>query len=179
MNQLNPVTASEARKRFTEFQQRMLDHYGIRASDRYLDLAKPQMRVHLLEAGTGEPALIFHGGDGEAVDWAPLIGRIQDRVHMFAVDRPGFGLSDPFDYRRVDLRKHAAEFVSSVLDALGLKSATLIGGSMGGLFALSTALAHPDRVRNLILVGTPVGILKRFRSLSGWCVEFREHRAGS
>ena len=39
MNQLTPVTASEARKRFTEFQQRMLDHYGIRASDRYLGLA--------------------------------------------------------------------------------------------------------------------------------------------
>jgi len=52
------------------------------------------------------------------------------------------------------------EFVSSLLDALGLESATLIGGSMGGFFALSMAIAHPERVRNLILVGAPVGMTK-------------------
>ena len=160
MRHLSRLTATEARRRFTELERQMLDHYHVRAKARYLDLATPRMRVHVLEAGAGEPALILHGGDGEAVDWAPLMGRIQDRVHMFAVDRPGFGLSDAFDYRQVDLRKHAADFVSSVLDELGLRSATLVGGSMGGFFALSTALAHPDRVRNLILVGAPVGMTR-------------------
>jgi len=153
-------TTAEARIRFMEFEQRMLDQYFVRANARYVHLASPRMRVHVLEAGRGEPVLIFHGGDGEAVDWAPLIGVIQDQLHVYAVDRPGFGLSDPFDYRAVDLRKHATDFVSSLLDALGLESATLIGGSMGGFFALSMAVAHPDRVRKLILVGAPVGMTK-------------------
>jgi pimeloyl-ACP methyl ester carboxylesterase len=76
-----------------------------------------------------------------------------------AVDRPGFGLTDPFDYRRFDLRRHAADFVVSILDELGLSAATLIGGSMGGFFSLAAALAHPERVRRLILVGMPVGLL--------------------
>jgi len=154
------TATTDARKRFMELERQMLDHYGVRATSRYVDLATPRMRVHVLEAGAGEPLLIFHGGDGEAVDWAPLLGVIQDHVHIYAVDRPGFGLSDPFDYRHVDLRKHAVEFVSSLLDALGLESATLIGGSMGGFFALSMAIAHPERVRNLILVGAPVGMTK-------------------
>jgi pimeloyl-ACP methyl ester carboxylesterase len=79
-------------------------------------------------------------------------------LRLFAADRPGFGLSDPFDYRQVDLRSHAADFVRSLLDALELESATLMGGSMGGFFALAAALAHPQRVKKLILVGMPAGI---------------------
>src|SRR5262245_56657470 len=122
------MNAAEARNRFMEIVQRMMDQYHVRAKDRYVDLAIPRMRVHVLEAGVGEPVLIFRGGDGEAADWAPLMERIQDKVHIYAVDRPGFGLSDAFDYRRVDLRRHAVEFVSSLLDAVGLQSATLIGG---------------------------------------------------
>jgi pimeloyl-ACP methyl ester carboxylesterase len=104
--------------------------------------------------------VIFHGGDGEAVNWAPLMAPLQGRLHLFAADRPGFGLTDPFDYRRVDLRSHAANFVRSLLDALELESATLMGGSMGGFFALAAALAHPHRVKKLILMGMPAGISK-------------------
>jgi len=157
---LTATDTTEARQRFSELERQMLERYEVRAQSRYVALAEPQMQVHVLEAGSGEPVLIFHGGDGEAVDWAPLMGRIQDDVHVFGVDRPGFGLTDPFDYSAVNLREHAAGFVSSLLDALGLESASLIGGSMGGFFGLATALAHPERVRRLILVGAPVGMTK-------------------
>src|SRR5262245_41355711 len=150
----------DSRQRFVECQQEMLDHYDVRAKSRFVDLAVPRMQAHVLEAGAGEPVVIFHGGDGEAADWAPLMSVLQDDLHIFAVDRPGFGLSDPFDYRRGDLRKHASDFVASLLDSFSLKSATLIGGWMGGFFVLSTALDHPDRVRHVILAGAPVGLTK-------------------
>jgi pimeloyl-ACP methyl ester carboxylesterase len=146
--------------RFVELQARLLDFYGVRAESRFVDLATPRMRAHVLDAGAGEPLLVFHGGDGEAVTWAPLMGPLQAHARVVAVDRPGFGLSDAFDYRRGDLRAHAADFVSSLLDALELDSATLVGGSMGGFFALSAALAHPDRVRGLVLVGFAAGTTK-------------------
>ncbi len=147
----------EATRTFIEWQGRLLDYYGVQATSRFLELKNPSMRAHVLEAGEGEPALIFHGGDGEAVNWAPLMGPLQKRLHIYAVDRPGFGLSDAFDYRTGDLRSHAADFVESLLDTLGLDSATLIGGSMGGFFCLAAALAHPERVRNLVLVGYAAG----------------------
>lgn len=158
----SPVAAAEATpvQRFIELQAELLDFYGVQATSRFLELASPRMRAHVLEAGAGEPVVIFHGGDGEAVNWAPLMGRLQQYAHVYAVDRPGFGLSDPFDYRHVDIRAHAGDFVTSLLDALGLESATLIGGSMGGFFVLATALDHPSRVRRLILVGYALGSTK-------------------
>lgn len=145
---------------FTELQDRFLTACGVRATSRFLDLANPRMRAHLLEAGTGEPMLLFHGGDGEGVNWAPTMAFLQDHARVFAVDRPGFGLSDAFDYRGVNLRNHAVDFVTSLLDGLELDSATLIGSSMGGYFALAAALAHPERVRALILVGYGVGMVR-------------------
>jgi pimeloyl-ACP methyl ester carboxylesterase len=144
--------------RFVEAQDRLLQHYGVAARSRYLHLERPAMRAHLLEVGQGEPAVVLHGGDGQGVDWAPIMAQLQGDLHLYALDRPGNGLSDPFDYRNVDLRQHAADFVTSTLDALGLERATIIGGSMGGFFALATALERPERVRGLVLVGMPVGL---------------------
>jgi len=145
---------------FVELQEQLLCHYGVKATSRYVNLKRPTMKAHLLESGRGEPVVILHGGDGEAVDWAPLLATLHEDVHTYAVDRPGFGLTDRFDYRRVDLRAHAADFVSSILDALEIDAATLVGGSMGGFFALATALARPSRVRRLILVGMPAGLAR-------------------
>jgi pimeloyl-ACP methyl ester carboxylesterase len=69
-------------------------------------------------------------------------------------------LTEAFDYRNVDLRSHAANFIVSLLDALELPNATLIAGSMGAFFALSAALAHPDRVTRLVLIGYPAGLTR-------------------
>lgn len=144
---------------FIEHQDRLLRHYGVGATSRFIRLADPDMQVHILEAGQGPPVVVFHGGDGEAVNWAPLMAALQDKLHIFAVDRPGFGLTDPFDYHDVDMRKHVSSFIASLLNALGLERAILAGGSMGGYFALVGALSHPDRVSQLLLVGMPVGLL--------------------
>ncbi|GIK77699.1 MAG: alpha/beta hydrolase [Thermoleophilia bacterium] len=147
-----------ARKAFAERQRELLRFYDVPARSRYVGIESPPMRVHLLEAGAGEPLVLIHGGDGEAALWAPLMAELAGDFHLHALDRPGCGLSDPFDYRRTDLRRHAGDYVTSVLDALGLESATLVACSMGGYFALVAALDHPARVRRLALVGMPVGM---------------------
>jgi 2-hydroxy-6-oxonona-2,4-dienedioate hydrolase len=146
---------------FAAAQDRLLQHYGVRARSRYVQLERPAMRAHVLEVGQGEPAVILHGGDGQGVDWAPLMAQLQGDLHLYALDRPGYGLSDPFDYRQVDLRRHAADFVTSTMDALGIERATILGGSMGGFFALATAFERPERVRDLVLVGMPVGLSRQ------------------
>lgn len=143
---------------FAELQEKLLRHYGVDAQSRFVHLTEPAMRAHVLEVGRGEPAIVLHGGDGEGVNWAPFLAAAGNDLHLFAADRPGFGLSDRFDYRQVDLRRHAGDFVVSLLDALGLESATVIGGSMGGFFALAAALDHPERVRRVVLVGMPLGL---------------------
>jgi len=150
----------DAKERFIELQAKTLSLHNVNAASRFIDLAKPKMRAHVLEAGTGDPVVLLHGGDGEAVNWAPMMSPLQKHARIFAVDRPGFGLTDAFDYRGVNLRTHAADFVVSVLDSLKLETATLVGSSMGGFFALAATLAHQQRVRGLVLVGYAVGAVR-------------------
>jgi pimeloyl-ACP methyl ester carboxylesterase len=76
-------------------------------------------------------------------------------VRLVVVDRPGFGLSGGFDYRRVDLRQHALAFLESVLDALGIERAAFVANSMGGLWSFWLALDRPERVTRLAQLGSP------------------------
>lgn len=123
--------------------------------------------TQVIEAGAGEPLLIVHGGMGNAADWAPLIGRLAPHRRVVAVDRPGHGLASSFDYRGVDLWAHAAGFLTEVLDALGLTRVDVAGNSMGGLFGIALAEAHPGRVRTLTLVGAPAGAQRRLPTKIG------------
>jgi pimeloyl-ACP methyl ester carboxylesterase/uncharacterized protein YndB with AHSA1/START domain len=123
--------------------------------------------TQVIEAGVGEPLLIVHGGMGNAADWAPLIGRLARNRRVVAVDRPGHGLASFFDYRGVDLWHHAAGFLTEILDALGLSRVDVAGNSMGGLFGIALAEAHPERVRTLTLVGAPAGAQRRLPAKIG------------
>ena len=59
------------------------------------------------------------------------------------------------DYTNVPFRQHAIQFVQGVLDALNIQKASLLGKSMGGLRSLYFALAVPDRVTRVVLLGGP------------------------
>src|ERR1044071_1236226 len=125
----------------------------------YLHRVVPKHRVsrlywsggttQLIEAGQGQPLLLIHGGLGEAFQWAPLMALLAQRHRVLAVDRPGHGLADPFDYRGIDVFAHAHRFLADVLDAERLPSVRIAANSMGGLFALAFALGSPDRVTHL------------------------------
>lgn len=142
---------------FEQLQTELLAEHGVQARSYFVgDTDRP---IHVIEAGSGDPLVFIHGGGGIAANWASLFGHLQHRWRCIAVDRPGHGLSFRVDYRKVpDYRAHAVEFVRRTLDALGLERATLVGNSMGGFFSLVFALAHPERVERLVLVGAPAGI---------------------
>jgi pimeloyl-ACP methyl ester carboxylesterase len=65
------------------------------------------------------------------------------------------GLSDPIDLPRHRYRDSAVTWLDGVLDVLGLGTVALLGHSGGGMWALWYALAHPDRVERLVLIGPP------------------------
>ncbi len=67
-----------------------------------------------------------------------------------APDRPGQGLSDPIDLPRDRYRETAVAWLDRLLDALDLDAAAVLGHSGGAVWALWYALAHPDRVKQLV-----------------------------
>ena len=119
---------------------------------RHIELASGR-RVNVLETGDGVPALFLHGTNTDSRSLLPLFPHLRG-VRAIAVDRPGFGASDPLPVPRERFRAEAIAFVDEVLDALGLERPVLAGNSMGGTWALWYALARPERVRRLVLVGS-------------------------
>ncbi len=110
-------------------------------------------RVHVIEAGDGSPVVFLHGSGTSSLSALSLLEHLEG-VRMIAVDRPGYGLSDPVDVPRERFREAAVEFLDETVDELGLESFALAGGSMGGTWALWYALARPERVRRLALLGS-------------------------
>jgi pimeloyl-ACP methyl ester carboxylesterase len=88
-------------------------------------------RVHVIEAGDGPPVVFLHGSSTSSLLLLPLLERLQGAWGI-AVDRPGFGLSDPADVPRERFRQAAVEWLDGVLDVLGLDATALAGSSMGG-----------------------------------------------
>lgn len=112
--------------------------------------------IHALEAGEGEPLILLHGSANSAADWVPLM-KVPLNRRLIVVDRPGFGLTDPVEYHRDELRRTAVTIVTGLLDALGVDRADIVGSSGGSVWALWTALDQPHRVRRLALLGaTPL-----------------------
>ncbi len=98
--------------------------------------------------------VILHGFTGSAAAMTPLTSRLPDPV--VALDLPGHGSGpisdDPNDYTM-------AAAVAGVVSATShLERFALVGYSMGGRVALHLALAHPDRVGSLALIGVRAGI---------------------
>ena len=117
-----------------------------------------QGETQVLESGDGPPLLLVHGVFSEALAWAPIFEPLGRDRRVFAVDLPGHGLADAFDYSRADLLRLARTFLGEILDALELRSVDIAAHSAGGLCSVAFALQEPRRVTRLALVGAPAGI---------------------
>jgi pimeloyl-ACP methyl ester carboxylesterase len=126
---------------------------GASVSSRHVEVNAGN-RVHLLEQGAGPPVVLLHGTGNPAGFLLPLLHELHG-VRAIAPDRPGVGLSDPVDFPEGRYRQTVVAWLDRLLDALELDATTLLGHSGGGVWALWYALAHPDRVKRLVLLGVP------------------------
>lgn len=101
------------------------------------------------------PVLLIMGFMMNAGAWAPQVEALAPRYRVIAFDNRGSGRSaqPPGPYT---MRQFVAD-TAAVLDAAGIASAHVIGVSMGGMIAQQFALAHPTRVRSLVLMATTPG----------------------
>ena len=148
-----------------------IDRSASAVQEAYLSRCAPGFRVRqvrwsggttaVIEGGEGPPLLLVHGGGGAAFQWGPILSLLGNHYRVLAVDRPGHGLSDPFDYHGVDLFTHAEGFLAEFVEVEGLSKLEIVGNSMGGLFSLAFALRNPERIGRLWLVGVPAGLKRR------------------
>jgi len=115
------------------------------------------LALHYLEQGpsTAEEAVVLvHGWPDSARSYSRLLAALPTRYRAVAMDLRGFGDSDrPASGYMID---DFAGDVAALVDAIGRTGVTLVGHSMGSFVARRVAVARPDLVRRLVLVGTAV-----------------------
>ncbi|HEY3560670.1 MAG TPA: alpha/beta hydrolase [Kribbella sp.] len=155
---------------FERAQEAAFAEAGLHVSSRCLEISEPRLRVRVNELGSGDPVLFIHGGNSVGASWIPLLAPLAADHRLIVPDRPGCGLTSHFNYRGVDLRRHGIEFIWALLDELGEERVAIVGNSIGGYFALAFALAEPERVSRLALIGEPAnaeGAPRLFHRLVG------------
>jgi 2-succinyl-6-hydroxy-2,4-cyclohexadiene-1-carboxylate synthase len=105
--------------------------------------------LHVETDGVGPRVVLVHGFTQNRNCWGPLAAALTTDHEVVRVDAPGHGKSSAIEadlWRGADLLASAGG------------PATYLGYSMGARFALHVALAHPEVVRGLVLIGGTAGI---------------------
>jgi 3-oxoadipate enol-lactonase len=101
--------------------------------------------------GAGAPLVFVHAGICDSRMWDPQWARFQERKRVARCDLSGFGRSP----LRPGRYSHPGDLIP-LLEELQLGPATLVGASLGGGVSLQVAVARPDLVDRLVLVGSGV-----------------------
>lgn len=113
---------------------------------------RPDCRIHYEMIGSG-PAVVFaHGLGGNLMSWYQQVAHFAPRFTCVAFSHRGFGQSlsptpvpDPMQY---------ASDLAALVDQLELKDIRLVAQSMGGWTAVEFGLAHPGRLKAMVMACT-------------------------
>ena len=109
-------------------------------------------RVNYAEMGpeSGKAIVFVHGLSGAWQNWLENLPHFARGHRVIAMDLPGFGASPmpPWD---VGVEAYG-RFLHELCDALGVRTCTVVGNSMGGFIAAEAATVGPQRIDKLVLV---------------------------
>lgn len=104
-------------------------------------------------SGEGSPIIFTHGASWNHYQWNNQVEHFKSYYKVITWDVRGHGYSS-LPEGPVDPEDFSADLIA-LMDYLGLKDAVLCGLSMGGHISLQTAIRYPERIKGLILIGTP------------------------
>ena len=109
------------------------------------------VRLHVAEAGAGEPLVLLHGWPQHWWHWRHVMGPFAERYRVIAPDWRGLGWSEAPDagWSVWDLRD---EFLG-LLDALGLERVRVVGQDWGNLVGYLAAFDQPERIERFVALG--------------------------
>jgi pimeloyl-ACP methyl ester carboxylesterase len=148
----------DARHRsFEHHRLELFKAHGFEASTAWFSTSEGH-RTAAVVGGEGErPVVLLHGMLNDAGEWALIAGNLSGRLVI--PDWPGCGLSDAVPIRPVGFRRFGVEWLTGLVDALGSDQVDIVGSSMGGYLGCVFALAHPERVRRLVQIGSEFGLV--------------------
>lgn len=137
-------------------EERFLAEYGVTRTERMVDVPGEPTRLHVIDIPGDDrlPVVLLHGMAAVTAAAVPLIPAFGGR-RIVAPDWPGHGLSGDADLDAADLRTAPVRWLEAVLDDAGIEKGHVVAHSMGAQFALYAALAIPERIASLTILGAP------------------------
>ncbi len=119
--------------------------------------------VHYVDTGYGDRVVVaIHGLNSCFYHFTPLLEHtpMLDSFRVIGIDLPGFGLSNPPDYKTLpddfSFQAHFTGAVASVLEHAGVDSCIILANSLGGMLSWNLAYERPDLVQSMMLMA-PAG----------------------
>jgi pimeloyl-ACP methyl ester carboxylesterase len=111
--------------------------------------------LHVRQTGSGPTAVLWHSLFVDSASWRRVEPHLSEDRQLILIDGPGHGASgDPG--KRYAMRE-CAEAAVDVLDALGVaEPVDWVGNAWGGHVGITLAAVHPERLRSLVAIGSPV-----------------------
>lgn len=113
--------------------------------------------INVVDHGAGPDTIVLLPGLGTAapaLDFAPLIDRLDDTHRVIAIEPLGTGLSDQTDTPRT--AENISREVHATLQHLGVHRYTLMGHSIAGIYALRYSTLFPDELVAFIGIDSSV-----------------------
>lgn len=120
-------------------------------SHRWIDVRG--LRMHIAEAGSGEPLILLHGFPQHWWEWHGAIPRLAGHYRVIAVDQRGFGWTDaPGDGYNA---RTLVQDIAGLMGELNIRRARFLTHDWGAVVAQLLAMDRPDLVEALVVTGAP------------------------
>src|SRR5919201_1427161 len=115
------------------------------------------VRLHYEETGAGTPIIFVHEFGGDLRSWEPQVRYFARLYRCIRYNARGYPPSEvPEDWNRYS-QERARDDIRSVLDALKIERAHVVGLSMGAFATLHFGLQYPQRALSITVAGGAYG----------------------
>lgn len=120
-------------------------------------LERGDTRLYFEDDGSGTPILLTHGFGASTGMWGGQVSAFKERYRLVPWDMRGHGRTAcPEDISHYS-QAQTEDDMAALLDHLEIDQAVIAGHSLGGFMSLAFNVAHPDRVKALVLQGCGPG----------------------
>ncbi|HEY1293063.1 MAG TPA: alpha/beta fold hydrolase [Chloroflexota bacterium] len=133
-----------------------------------LRLWQDRITTEVEVVGSGPPLLYLHGPWGLSPDLA-YVQALSASHTVYAPRYPGTTPGDPEAIHQLDSLLDLVTYHAELLDRLELRSATVVGHSVGGMLACEIGAAMPERVERLVLMDAP-GLWRDDQPVRNWMI---------
>lgn len=150
--------SAEGKRQVISFYENLLEQWLQPSKQFFLETNYGDTFIIESGANNTESVILLHGSGSNSAMWIAYIKELSKYYNVFAIDI--IGECGKSSENRPSLKSDSySEWLSDLIDKLGLNKVSLIGCSLGGWIAIDFAIKYPEKIEKLVLMAT-AGVLQ-------------------